>query len=241
MLHKTRGIFLRAIDYSDSSLIATIYTEKFGTQSYLLQGVKKNKSKIRPSILQPLHLYDMVVYHKENGGLQRISDCRNTPHFQSIPFDMRKRSIAMFICELLNHTLVEHQEDDALFSFVEQNILTLDDASDSVANAALWFMVHYTKFLGFFPNLTSFTEGNFFDLKNSQFCNNASLNPYTMNESSTALLKEILLADHLCSNGIVANAQHRRDLIDQLILYYQLHIDGFKPLKSHQILAEILQ
>ena len=65
MLYKTRGIALNYIRYRESSIIAKIYTEAFGIQSYIVNGVRSSKSKTnRIALFQPLTLLDMVVYHK---------------------------------------------------------------------------------------------------------------------------------------------------------------------------------
>ncbi|WP_461791781.1 recombination protein O N-terminal domain-containing protein [Pedobacter sp.] len=79
MLHKTRGIVLRTTTYSESSVVVQVFTEKFGIQSYLINGVKKPKAKIPMNMLQPLHLLEMVVYHKQNIQIQRISEARLMP------------------------------------------------------------------------------------------------------------------------------------------------------------------
>ena len=56
MLHKTRGIVLHYIKYAETSVIVTIYTESFGRQSYIINGVRSKKAKIKANILQPLFL-----------------------------------------------------------------------------------------------------------------------------------------------------------------------------------------
>ena len=111
MLHKIRGIVIKTTDYSESSVVAQIFTDKFGLQSYLINGVKKTKSKIKSNMLQPLHLLEMVVYHKPTGNLQRISELRNQPVLQSIPYDTIKSSLALFINEVLYKSLKQHYED----------------------------------------------------------------------------------------------------------------------------------
>jgi DNA repair protein RecO (recombination protein O) len=75
MLHKTRGIALNYIRYRESSIIAKIYTEAFGIQSYIVNGVRSSKSKMnRIALFQPLTLLDMVVYHKsKEATIHRIS------------------------------------------------------------------------------------------------------------------------------------------------------------------------
>ena len=54
MLYKTRGIVLNHIKYSDTSVIVTMYTETFGRQAYIVNGVRGKKSKIKANIFQPL-------------------------------------------------------------------------------------------------------------------------------------------------------------------------------------------
>ena len=89
MLQKTRGIVFHTTDYSETSIIAKIYTESFGVQSCLVNGVRKRNAKTRSGIFQPLSLVELVFYHKERGGIQRVSEIRNAPQYNSIPFDMQ--------------------------------------------------------------------------------------------------------------------------------------------------------
>jgi DNA repair protein RecO (recombination protein O) len=96
MLHKTRGIVFKATDYGESSVIVQIFTEKFGLQSYIINGAKKPKAKIGRNMLQPLHLLDLVVYHKNTGSVQRITELKNSPVLLSIPYDVIKSCIAIF-------------------------------------------------------------------------------------------------------------------------------------------------
>ena len=46
-LHNTDGIMLHLSPYGDSSVIAKIYTEKFGMQTYLVNGVRSSKAKTK--------------------------------------------------------------------------------------------------------------------------------------------------------------------------------------------------
>ena len=111
MLHKTRGIVFKVTDYRDSSVIVQLYTEKFGLQSYIINGVKKPKAKINRSMLQPLSLLDLVVYYKTGGTVQRIAELKNTPVLQSIPYNITKTSLALFLNEVL-YKAVKQQSGD---------------------------------------------------------------------------------------------------------------------------------
>ncbi len=39
-LHNTKGIVLRTVKYGETSVIVTIFTELFGIQSYIVNGVE---------------------------------------------------------------------------------------------------------------------------------------------------------------------------------------------------------
>lgn len=239
MLHKSRGIILKSTHYSESSLVVHIFTEKFGIQSYLLQGVRKNKSKIRTSMIQPLHLVQMVVYHKENGGLQRISELRNDPLLNNLSSDVIKTSLSMFICELLYQTLKEQPSDEEQFNFIFNAIELLDLTELSVANFHLWFMLKYSKYIGSYPQILS-KNHKYFDLKNAQFVDSIPEHPLFMNEACSAIMLQFMQCGFDDIMNIKINAEHRKQILMDLIRYYEWHLPGFKGLKSHHILEEVL-
>jgi DNA repair protein RecO (recombination protein O) len=125
MLHKTRGIGLSYLRYRESSIITKIYTEAFGIQTYIVNGVRSSKSKNnRIALFQPLPLLDMVVYHKnKEDTVHRISELKCYAPFHSIPFDVIKSSLALFITEILGKTLREEESNELLFRFIEESIL----------------------------------------------------------------------------------------------------------------------
>ena len=97
MLHKTRGIVFSYTEYRETSLIVKIYTELFGIQSYIVNGVRKKNAKLNVGWFQPLTLVELVVYHKERHGLQRISEIRPMPALRDIPFYVIKSAIVLFL------------------------------------------------------------------------------------------------------------------------------------------------
>src|SRR3954463_15310211 len=118
MLHKTRGIVFKTTDYGETSVIVQVFTEKFGLQSYIINGARKPKAKITHNMLQPLHLLDMVVYHKNTGQVQRVAELKNSPVLQSIPYVMIKNCIALFLNEVLYKAVKQQSADENLFDFI---------------------------------------------------------------------------------------------------------------------------
>src|SRR6185369_6803150 len=152
MLHKTRGIVFHVTDYSESSVIAKIYTELFGLQSYLINGVRKKNPKVKPASLQPLALVDLVVYHKERSGLKRLADARNNPVLKSIPFDIRKSSVVLFMNEVLYKCVKEEEANQSLFDFIFNSIHLPELRSNPGSDFHLLFLLQLTKYLGFYPH-----------------------------------------------------------------------------------------
>src|SRR6202008_3070019 len=102
-LHKTKGIVLRTVKYGETSVIVTIFTELFGVQSYLINGVRTSAKKGtgKASLFQPSAILDLVVYHNELKQLQRIKEFRWDWLYQHILSDVKKNSVALFMIELL--------------------------------------------------------------------------------------------------------------------------------------------
>ena len=76
MQAKTEGIVFRTIKYSETSVIAGIYTEQFGLQSYIINSVRgKGKSNSKSSALAPLSVLNMEVYKKENKNINTLALC----------------------------------------------------------------------------------------------------------------------------------------------------------------------
>ena len=134
MLHKTRGIVLRTTLYSESSVVVQVFTEKFGIQSYIINGVKKPKAKISINILQPLHLLDLVVYHKATTQIHRVSEAKALPVFRSIPYHLVKNTIIQFLNEVLYKSIRQQQVDEHLFAYLFNAIRWFDEADDFNVN-----------------------------------------------------------------------------------------------------------
>jgi DNA repair protein RecO (recombination protein O) len=240
MLHKTKGIVLKATKYSESSLIIHVFTEKFGIQSYLLNGVRKNNSKIKTGMLQPLHLLEMVVYHKPAGGLQRISELKNKPVFTSIPFDIIKSSLAIFMCDVIYHSIREQQSDERLFNFLCNSIEMLDVKNDHLVNFHLLFLLQLSKFLGFYPSNFDSLTNEYFDLRNGIFLKDIPDHPLFVDKELTVKMKQLLELNFEELHHFSIDAENRKRMLNCLIQYYGIHIEKFGDIKSHFILEEVL-
>ena len=240
MLHKTRGIIFRATDYGESSVIVQIFTEKFGLQSYIINGAKKPKAKISRNMLQPLHLLNLVVYHKNTGSVQRISELKNAPVLLSIPYDVIKSCIAIFLNEVLYKAVKQQSPDENLFDFIFSAIEWLDHQTESVANFHLIFLTRLTRYLGFYPDRYMAGNADYFDIKNGQFTRFKPDSVSYLSPPHTDNFRLVLQTGFEDMHLLKLSNDERRYLVQKLLEYYAMHIEGFGNIKSADVLEEVL-
>lgn len=240
MLHKTRGIVFKTTDYSESSVVVQVFTEKFGLQSYLINGVKKPKAKIRQNMLQPLHLLDMVVYHKPAGNIQRVAEIRQYPVFQSIPYHVVKSSLVLFLNEVLYKVIRQQTADEVLFEFLFHAIEILDRMENGLANFHLYFLLRLTRFLGFYPDRNFSASADFFDLKHGNYTRKPPNHAFILKQPQTAIWTALLHSNFNMLENIRIAAADRKIILNKILDYYHLHIEGMGQVKSHIVLEEVL-
>ncbi len=239
MLHKTRGIVLQSIKYSESSNILKIYTEAFGLQSYMVRGLRKSRSRTKASLFQHLSLLELVVYHKEKKNIQNIREVKPAVLFREIPFDINKSSIALFINELINKSVREEEANPELFTFLYNSILSLDTTENGVVNFHLIFAMQFTRFLGFYPMDQPIREARFFDLREGLFLDSKPIHEDHISGKSVEAMLQILSADLDEPDMVKISNKIRKELLAAIMAYYQLHMPDFKLLKSIGVLQSI--
>lgn len=231
MLYNTRGIALNYIRFRESSIIAKVYTEQFGIQSYIVNGVRSSKSKgNKIALFQPLTLLDLVVYHKnKQDTVHRISEMKCYHPFSALPYEVVKSSLALFITEILGRGLREEESNPPLFQFIEDSVIYLDDATTGLENFHIYFLLQLARYLGF-------------GVENAQDLHDELLN----NRYSNGLDQlEASIIEELMAPGIATNIKIRKGeratLLEKLVFFYKIHLDSLGEIKSMDVLREVLR
>lgn len=240
MLHKTSGIILQTINYSDTSLITKIYTETFGLQSYMISGARSKKSKTKATLFQPMTLVELEVSNSQKASLQRISEISIQHPYSEIPYNIIKSSIALFLNEVLFRSLKEEHADEDLFSFIKNSLLILDIKTESCSNFHLSFLVQISKYFGFFPQ-GSFSETNsFFDLCEGKFCLSVPSHNNYLTPPNALLLNQLMNSSFETIQDLKMDANQRKMLLNSLIFFFQFHIPSFGEIKSVAVLEQVV-
>jgi len=240
MLHKTRGIVFRTIRYSDSSIIVHVYTELFGLRSYLVNGARGKKAKVKASIFQPLAILEMNVTNREKSTMHRISDLVAAHAWTTIPYDIRKSSLLLFLNEMLYKSIKEEEANPALFEFISHALQILDLSHESTANFHLVFLTQLANLLGFSPHGVFSEDSSYFNLTEGNFQSHAPSHAHFMSPDTAKVFSEVLHVNFETGHTLLITSRQRRDLLRKIIEYYQLHIASVKEIKSHIVLEEVM-
>ena len=237
MLVSTKAIVLSKIRYKDYDLIIKCYTENFGVVSYLVKNaLKTKKGKFKPAYFQPLSLLEIEADHKDNRSLQYFRDIKLHFNYRTLHTNVIKSTMVMFLSEVTSNILKEEEQNLALYNFIEAALIWFDESKTNT-NFHLMFLIEITKYLGFYPGLP-INEANYFNLEAGKFQSTKS-NIYCISGEHLIILKQLLGIKFDASKSLEINSKQKREFLNMILLYFKLHLDGFKQPKSVTILNQV--
>ncbi|MDU1889209.1 MAG: DNA repair protein RecO [Dysgonomonas sp.] len=239
MFHKTKGLVLSTINYSDKYILAQIFTESFGRVTYMVPKSKGKTSKVPRSLFAPLAILDMDVEHQTSRDIQRIREARADFFSYGISADLAKTSMAFFLSEFLSRVLRDTNDSQLLFNYLEQSVHILEMADNSIANYHLVFMLKLSHFMGFYPNLEEYRMNDLFDMINGEFVMYQPLHKHFLNRTDSKALSLLARISYENMHRFVFSRQDRLNIVNKILEYYRLHLYDFPALKSLDVLHEL--
>lgn len=237
MLHQTKGIVFYKVKYSDTGFIIKVYTELFGLQSYMIRRSGNKKSLVKPTLIQPLTLVEIIVYHKEKKEVQHLKEIKIAYPFKTIHRDIRKSSVLIFLNEILYQVIREQELNHELFNFLYNSIISLDQSDKNISDFHLHFLMRLTKYIGFFPKNNFSEENPVFNLQEGVFTNQIALPEITITRPFSDYFAGLIDAGQ---RQVSIAVSHRPLLLEYLIQFYRIHVPDIKEIKSHYVLQSVL-
>ncbi|MBR1551348.1 MAG: DNA repair protein RecO C-terminal domain-containing protein [Muribaculaceae bacterium] len=243
MYEKLHGIVLNVIRYNDRHNIAHVYTDSRGMMSFLVaQGVTRG-ARLRNALFMPLSLIEMEARHMPGRDLATMRDVRRYEMLADVYADPVKNAIVLFVSELLTRVIHEQERNSALYRYVEQSVILLENLQVGVANFHICFLYHLGAHLGIQPDLATYRPGRWFDMDNGVFVDN----PAALPGAGHHLLQPdeahvIHLLSHMTFAGLHHfrfNREERNRVLDTIIAYYRLHNSTIGTLRSPEVLKQL--
>jgi DNA repair protein RecO (recombination protein O) len=239
MLEKTKGIILHQVKYTDSGIVAQLYTRKFGRQSFLIKGMRNKKTGKHNIIFQPMFILDVEMYYKASREMQTLKEFSVAYSPYEIHSNINKSCVAIFLGEVLTAVLKEESPHEEMFDFIEESIVYFDGCKNNYANFHIAFLAGLSSFLGFEPSLQVNTDDAFFDLQNGMFVPAPPVHGKYATREISDILAVFFASSYYSANLISLTGILRNEVLETLINYYSLHLPGLKKIKSLEVLKEV--
>ena len=239
MIEKTRGIILHQIKYTDSGIVAQLYTRKFGRQSFLIKGMRNKKTGKHNIIFQPLFILDLEMHFKASREMQVLKEFSVSYAPYEIHSNIKKSCVAIFLGEVLTSVLKEESPHEEMFDYIEESIVYFDSCKENYANFHIAFLAGLSSFLGFEPSVRSNSDDVFFDMKNGIFVPIPPVNGNYATGEISDILAVFFAASYDTSGNISLTGILRNEVLETLVSYYSLHLPGLKKIKSLEVLKVV--
>ena len=235
----SKGIVFKTVKYSESSIICDIFTEALGLRSFIISASKSSRTKT--NLIQVMNILDLVFYENDADKIHRIKECHLNYFYHHLQTNILKSSIGTFMMEICRNTIKEQEENEALFDFLYHWFTTLDAWEGKLAFYHIKFLLDLSNFGGFSPHNNYTTEHSIFELESGDFISESNHSPFALDAPISLLLNQVLSANLEQLNNLSASLHDRNQLLDALIRYYQIHVPGFKAVKSLDILRVVIE
>jgi DNA repair protein RecO (recombination protein O) len=239
MLNKTKGIILHQIKYTDSGVIAQVYTREYGRQSLMIKGMRSKKSGKHNILFQPMFILDLVFYYRESRRVQMLKEFSVSFSPSDIYSDIKKSCMSVFIAEILTTVLKEETPNHELFDFIEDSIKYLDKCESGCANFHIAFLIALSSYLGFEPGKRSDPENRYFDLVNGTFVSLQPLHSTYADQQVSDILASFFSSSFDNMRSIPLTGSLRDEVLETIIKYFSVHLPGLKKINSLDVLKEI--
>ena len=228
-----RGILLKRFNYSETSLILHFFTLEDGFQAYIFRGGKKKKG----NILQPLSLVEITSYHRKDDELKKITEVNSLFVPQELFFNPIKSGLAFFMAEVLSQVLHEIDVDSKMFSFLEHEIKWID-GSNELTNYPIWFLLKLADNIGVGIQVVN-QNGAIFNFQDGIISNQTPTASFFEDDEVVPIIAGLLRCEKTEFLAQQIHKNHRNQIINHLVQYFQFHINGFKPLKSMEVMKTV--
>ena len=237
--YTSRGVVLNTLKYGEKGMVVQMLTSAFGRQSYMVQGLGSSRGRTsKRALFQPMFALEFEGIESSRQQLHRLGEVHSGLVLQSIPFDVKKSTIALFMAEVLYRLVKESEPNELLFDFVWGSVEALDSAQEGVANFHLWFLSHLCRFLGFSPG-NDYEPNCWFNIAEGLFTKERPPREYAMSQENALVLRDMLECDVRYLAEVGLNRHQRVDFLAALLSYYAYHLDTIHTVQSIRILQEL--
>ena len=155
-MEKATAIVIRVVEFSETSLVVTLFTREFGKIGALAKGGRRLKGPFE-SALDLLALCRIVFLHKSSDALDLLTEAKLLRRFRPAGRDLSGLNAAYYVAELLGELTDEDDPHPELFDLADETLAALA-AGEPVAKRIMHFELGALGLLGHAPSLDACVE-----------------------------------------------------------------------------------
>jgi len=148
---KATALVLRTVEFSETSLVLTLYTREHGKVRGLAKGARRLKGPFE-SALDLLALCRIVFLRKSSEALDLLTEAKLLRRFRPAGRDLGSLYAGYYIAELLNELTHDYDPNPQLFDLADATLESLA-AGEKPAREVLRFELGMLRLLGLMPSL----------------------------------------------------------------------------------------
>ncbi|MEN6404867.1 MAG: DNA repair protein RecO [Thermoguttaceae bacterium] len=153
---KASAIVIRVVEFSETSLVVTLFSREFGKMSALAKGGRRLKGPFE-SALDLLALCRIVFLRKASDALDLLTEAKLLRRFRPVGHDLSGLYAGYYVAELLGALTDQYDPHPELFDLADETLAALM-AGQSVAKRVVRFELGALRLLGHMPSLEMCVE-----------------------------------------------------------------------------------
>ncbi len=239
MLQTLHCIALRTIKYNERHSILSAYSCEVGRVSFLVPAGSGKEALRRRALMMPMSVFECVVDMRPSRDIYNMKDPRADVVLHGIYSHPVKSAVALFIAEFLGIVLRESQEDELLYAFLKDSITRFDAVNDGLANFHICFLLRLGHFIGIIPDMSTYSEGRYFDMVDGTFRVTPPLHSRHLNQEDSSILSSLMRMNYDNMHRFRLSRENRNRILDIVLEYYSIHYASLSSLKSKDVLREL--
>lgn len=233
---------MKTVDFQESSLIVTVFSEEHGKIALIAKGAKKSRSKFM-GMIQPGRLLSVIYYYKPTRSVQTLSDATYEYRLDSLTMEMSKMAVTMGFLELVTQVIHEGEINDPVYQFTRRFLIWLD-RQEQVSTALFpYLQIRLADLLGLAlqPVLDNKTGRCYFNISEGTLAGQADAeNAVLLTGRQRSFILDVLESRKAAVLHHNLDQKELKSLIHHLDVYFRYHLEGIKPRSSDAIFDLIL-
>lgn len=139
MIEKDRGFILKRFNFRETSVIAVIYSRRFGKIKGIFKGFYSNKKEFMTTL--DIFSLNEIIFYPKSSEIWLVSEAELISDFPYLRKNIEKAKVAAFFFNLLDKAMPLWDQNEAIFNLTN-GCIKLIESSESKA-----FFIFLIKFL----------------------------------------------------------------------------------------------